>query len=322
MERDIETRLTVETKATILDEMRIIRAHLDCDEEENLRFRVSRPLTRVSKTSVTPSSGLGSDSGNSPTPSSSGGSSIEEAHALHMSRLESTLTRSIIKHSEPFSLRSLRRFSSSYHSAGLFDDCRHAFFNNDSEISVYQLGDLARKPASPGFSRVFTQQYKHGECIRNVASSKAYIIIFTNKRLLVFKINASIPIDTTSHGEWDPSGLACYESGTHLIIFLGQCQRTKTSKYKGQIIVCRYQIDSQTKKLPIFALNVPANDSPKRISFHGDSNILTCITRIRNKLLLWRLDDDLFSSSEPVEFLKNEYTAVSTESPIARADRA
>ncbi len=320
LRRNVEIRSTVETKASILEEMRVIRMHLENDEEEDLRFRVSRPLTRVNQSSVASDGTLDSDLGISSIPSDSGEPPVENIPLSHTSWRESALARSFTKSSTTFSLRS-RKFGSSYHSAALFDDCKHAIFNNDSEFSVFRLGDLTK--GSPKFSTILTQQYKHGEFIRNVASSRAFIITVTNKRLLVFKIDADkvIPVDTISHGDWDPSGLACHESETHLVAFLGQCQRNKTSRYDGQIRVYKYRIDGQVKKLPASTLNVPANDCPKRLSFGADSQILACITRIQNRILVWRLDDEFLSSQEPFEFLKNKYTAVSTQTPTGLADR-
>lgn len=309
LKREIETRSTVETKSKILEEMRLIRAHLESDEEESLRLRVSRPLTHVSR---------------KPTISSSltpGESPVGEVNTSRKLCHESPLTRSMTKNSTTYSLRSVRKFSSSYHSAGLSDDCSHALFYNDSEVSVYRLGDIRTKDTSPSFSRIFNQQYKHGEFIRNVAPSRAFIVIVTNKRLLVFKFDADTLIGTVSHGDWDPSGLACHESKTHLVVFLGQCQRNKTKKYDGQIRVSRYRIDGQATNMPVFALNMPANDCPKRITFDTESQILTCITRIQNKLSIWKLDNEFFSSVEPFEFLKNKYTAVSAQNPSSPADR-
>ena len=226
---------------------------------------------------------------------------------------ESALTRSITKDSKTFSLRSVRKFSSSYHSAGLLDDCKHALFYSDSQISVYQLGDLRTKATLPSFSKTLNRRYKHGEVIRNVASSKKLIVVVTNKRLLIFNIDADTLVDTISHGDWDPSGIACHESETHMVVLLGQCQRNTTNKYKGQIRIYRYGLDGHPKKLPIFALNLPLHDCPKRLFFDMESQILTCITRIQNRVLAWKLDDDFLTPSEPFEFLKNNYAAVSSQ---------
>ena len=279
--------------------------HLEDDDEESLRLRISQPLTRAPLI----------------IPSDPGEPEIEENNA------ENDLTRSRTKNSTTFSLRKVRKFSSSYHSAGLSGDCTYAVFNDDSEVSVFRLGDLRSTPASLGFSRVFTQKYqqrKH-ECIRGVASSRLYIVIVTNKRLLIFKIDPATPetaMDTFQHVEWDPSGLACHESETHLVVFSGQCQRNSiTSDYCGQIGVYRYRKEGQARKLPSFVLNVPANDYPKRLSFHADSRILTCITRLQNKLLIWKLNDDFLSVWGPCEFQKNDYTAVSARLATAPADR-
>ena len=309
MKRDIEFRHSVETNADIFEELRLVRVHLESDEGEGLRFRVSRPLTRTPHCSGASGSGLRDDLGTSSIPSKPGESPGEGTNAPHTSWQEDAATRSVVKNSKTFILRSIRKVSC--HSAGLFNDCKHVFFYNDSEISVYQLGDLRGESASPKDSKVFTQQYKHGEFIRHVAASQACIIIATNKRLLAFYIDGKPPIDTISHGDWDPSGLACQESDTHLVVFLGRCQRNKTNKYHGQIRVYKYRIDGQGEKLPAIILSVPGSDCPKRLSFDPASQILTCITRIQNKLLVWKLDDEFLSSLEPFEFVKNMYTAVS-----------
>ena len=312
LRRDVEARPAVETKANILEEMRLTHVQLESDEREKLRLRLTRPLTCVPQRSdsIQPR-----DYGISPIPPDRRESSpINTSHTL-----ERPLTRSNIKKSTTFSLRS-RDFSRSYHSAGLLEGCHHAYFNNDSEISVYGLGDLQKNPASPSFARVFTQQFKNRECIRSIASSLTYIIVVTNRRLLVFKVDTGTTIDTVPHGDWDPSGLACHESQTHVVVFLGQCQRNKTNKYNGQIKVYRYRIEVQAEKLPVFTLNVPAGDNPKRVSFDADSQLLTCITRIQNKLLVWRLDDHFLSSSEPFEFSKNKYPAVSARRSAAPSD--
>ena len=304
LESDIRTRFAVETRSDIREEMRFIRLHLESDEKDSLRFRITRPLLRVSG-SDTPAVPLDSED-----------PSFEESV---VSAPEVDLTRSFMKNCRVFSLRSIRKFSSSYHSAGLFDDCKHAFFNNDSEVSVYRLGDLRCNPALPKFSKVFTQKYKNRECIRNVTSSQSCIIIATNKRLLSFNLDAEAPIDTIPHGVWDPSGLACYESETHWVVFFGQSQRNKSNKYNGQISVYTYKKGAQADGLSVLVLELPANDCPKRVSFHTDSHILTCITRLENKVLVWKLDDDFSSSSEPFEYLRNKYTQETGETGVTSA---
>ena len=314
LRKDVEARPAVETKADILEEMRLIQLQFESDEREKLRLEVARPLTCVPQRSAAPNSIQPRNLGISTIPSDRGESTPIDTPRTFP--LERALTRSDIRKSTTFSLRS-RGFSSSYHSAGLFGDCHHAFFNNDSEVSVYRLGDLQTNPTSPNFARVFTQRFKSQEAIRCVASSLAYIIVVTNKRLLVFKIDKETPIDAIPHGDWDPSGLACHESETKMVVFLGQCQRNTLNEFNGQIKVYRYQTKGQANKLPAFTLNVPASDNPKRVSFDTDSQVLTCITRVQNKLLVWKLNHEFSSPSEPFGFLKNKYPAVSTRSSAA-----
>ena len=144
-------------------------------------------------------------------------------------------------------------------------------------------------------------------------------MIVTNKRLQVFSIAGKL-IGTASHDKWDPSGLACHESETHLVVFLGQVQRGMSNEYIGRIRVLRYRKQSQDEGLPVITLNVLANDCPKRLSFDAESRILTCVTRARNKVLVWKLNDEFFSSS-PFEFMKNNYTAVSAQGLTVPTDR-
>ena len=296
MAKDVSTRVSVEIKATVLKEMGLIKERLNSDEDNGLRFVVSRPLERVS------------GSGTPIRPPEPGGPLTEG------SILENNLPSSLINTCRKYSLRSTKKFSSSYTSAGLFSDCRHAFFANDGEVSVYKLADLpGRRPISPTFHRVFTQNYKHGERIMYVASSRSGIVISTNRSLSVFDVDAGASIGTTSHEDWDPSGLACHETETRLVAFSGQRQRNQSNKYNGQIRVCMYS-KGQTERPPV-CLRVPANDYPKSLSYHADSRMLTCITRLQNKLLVWKLDDDFSESSsllKPFEFLKNNSTVVST----------
>ena len=279
--------------------------HLGNYEGEGLRLQMAQPLTPVSPITS-------SDSGTPP---------IEERAE---STMEGALTRSIIKISKSYSLRSVRKFGNSYTSAGLFEDCKHAFFYNDSKISVYKLGDLRLQPDSPKLSWISTQTYKHGERIRSVGSSKSGLVVVTNDRQLTFNIQAEaaeVPVGTSSHGDWDPSGVACHETETQWVVFLGQCQRNESNGYNGQIKVYRYRKDGQAEGLPSTILKIPTNDCPKKVFFHAGSQILICITRIQNKLLMWKLHGDFSSTPEPFDLFQNGYTAVGARRPIVHADR-
>ena len=299
---DVSIRVSGDIKATVLEEMRFIKEHLHRDEGQGLRFQVSRPLKRVS--------GLG-------TPIKPPEPGVPLTKEIDLSRPEDTLPRSLINRCRNYSLRSVDKFSKSYTSAGLFADCRHAFFNNDGEVSVYKLENLPERLIRPTFFKIFTQSYKHGERIMDVASSRSGIVIATNRSLSVFDLDADVSIGITSYEGWDPSGLACHETKTHLVAFSGQRQRNKNTKYNGQIRICMYRKGGETERPPV-CLEVPANDYPKSRSYHADSRMLTCITRLQNKLLVWKLDDEFSSSLKPFEFFKNNYTVVSTRHSLHR----
>lgn len=55
-------------------------------------------------------------------------------------------------------------------------------------------------------------------------------------------------------------------------------------------------------------------DRPKRVKVY--KRIAVCVTTIQNKLLVWRVDDNLYAEEEPFEFVKNRYSLVSTLSTV------
>ena len=205
----------------------------------------------------------------------------------------------------------------SYHSSGVSIDCNHAFFYNDTEISVYDLRELETNLKSPSLVK-FKKHFKN-EGIRNVALSQTFLLVATSKYMLTIDITKDLVIDTIEHTDWDPSGLASYETDTYLVVLLGQCQCNPVRKVKGQIKVYKYKIDGRPARLSVGStISLPDYDSPKRLCIDADAQIVTCVTKIQNKILVWKMDDEFATCGGPFEFLKNRSTPVRVQSTAPR----
>lgn len=314
MGREIETRSLTEARETVLQEIQIIRSHLDQDEEYSLRLCTDQPITRKGESLCMMGTEIDGISDLS-TPESSPdfrNSTYISPGPSRTSWQEQPLMRSKFKASAIFSVQIPRKIlGNSFHSAGLSGDCEQAFFYNDSEVSVFRLGNITTHTTFLNFPKTLTKPYKDGERIRNVALSCRFFIIVTNKRLLIIRVNDDALTEAIPHDGWDPSGLSCHESVTHLVILLGQCQRDKTGKHQSQIKVSSYVIGGQFQRTSTSTVQIPAHDYPNRLSLDLDGQVITCITRIQNKVLVWRLDEQFKPSASPFEFSKNRYTTVS-----------
>ena len=322
----------VEAITNILEAAKIIRAQLDSDEAAGLRFCISAPLTGLDQidrqnASSTPSlEGLGLTDIDLITscPHVEGAASASFSQSSRSSQLswqEDDLSKSSAQESRafaiPFPRSGIRRTTHQPHSAGLSDDCKYAYFYNDTEIAVFSLGALkSRLSAKPDFPRRFYHQYKD-ECIFHVALSVRILIIITNRRLIAVEVREATNyshIDSTSHeAGWDPSGLACYEISGHLIILLGQCRGNQRRGFQGHIKVFKCMINHRTRLNYCFTIPLPDQDWPKILCYEAEKNIVICVTGIQNNVLAWNVDSDLTQSVKIMNFHQNTYSAVSDQ---------
>lgn len=238
---------------------------------------------------------------------------------------ENDLPRSRVQKSQTFKINfpksGIRKSTHQPHSAGLLEDCRYALFYNDTEISLFDLGDLQKNPIpTPAFPRTFNKQYKD-ECVFNVALSARILFVVTNRRMITIDITKELKdseIDSTSYGaDWDPSGLACYESSGQIVVLLGQCRGNQKRGFQGQVKVFKCKVDSRAKLKYCSTISLLDPDWPKILCHEAKENILTCVTGIQNKLLAWKLEDDLSGSTEILNFQKNKYAAVSANPHVS-----
>jgi len=229
---------------------------------------------------------------------------------------EPELDISTLKNSRSFAVclprNGIRR--TSYNSAGFSEDCRHAFFYNNSEISVFHLGDLGGySTASPPFPRVFIKQVK-GEHILNVVLAHRFLLIVTNKRLLTVDITMDerkSEMVTSPHQDWDPSGLACHEDETHMVIILGQRKFNHKNGHIGRLKVIKRKINSNTRVLSYSTVDVPGHDFPKKLGYDPKTQLITCITKLRNKVIVWELNEEFIVRREPFEHINDRHIEVS-----------
>lgn len=197
------------------------------------------------------------------------------------------------------------RFGPSFRSAGLSSDCKHVFLHSDKEICVVNIESLAVPYVCPLSPKV------KGDAIHSAALSERFLVTLTRKNMTIFHIATAIEIDAVPHGNWIPSGLVIREKGVYLVIALGLYQAHPANRYEGQIKLLKYTIgrgleaSSSTLVLPL-----PDSDCPGRICLGAELTMLSCTTRLQNKILVWKLQANLDVAEELFDFVKNRYTPV------------
>ena len=144
-----------------------------------------------------------------------------------------------------------------------------------------------------------------------MALSKSFLVIVTSSRLLISRTTSATLVDARAHGEWESSALAIYERGVYLVIILGRHRRYSTGQIKGQIVIFKYMIGRGLERSSTaFNLALPESDFPKHLVLSADDGLLSCVTGIHNKVLVWTLDEQFTPSEEFFAFSKDRYTQV------------
>lgn len=316
----LEAHCQISLQETVTREISVIGELLDNDERAALRVSYVEPVIRPSShvdhielgeqidlfNRVTTSPVLGPE----PSPEDAIVSSNFQESALSNSRVKATRLFSI-----SFARSGIFGTRTSYECAGLSDNCRFAFFYNENKVSVFHLPDLTVQftevilPRESGPGKDFIYE----EPIFDVVMSQRYLVVITSQCMRIINIRSTHELESVPHAEWEPTRVACYESETHLMIALGQGQGNSLESSKGRIVCYKYKIDSGSGKLSMCPiLTLLSQDRPKRVSLDADGKIVTCVTTIRNKLLVWDLDEDPSALGKPFEFIKNHYSLVST----------
>ena len=322
--QDIRTRIRSTSrpalKKTLLDEVSAIHDILNDDEEANSRLNTSQLLARdirlPSHDTTPPNELLEHSMPRVPTVSSDPSPSIHTTEIdwrepdLSTSKVRSTWSFSLSLHqAKPFGGRA------SFDFAGLSNDCQYAYLYHQNRVSVFYLTDLRAQSTETAFIRILDigRDLRNGELVFNVVMSGSFLVIITSLFVRVINVRNNYELELISHGEWEPSGVACSENETRLVIALGQGQGSSLESSKGQIVFFKYEPGTRSRKIsPCSTIKLPARNRPKRISLDADRRILTCITTIQNRLLVWHLNENFSTAGEPFDFVKNHYRVVST----------
>ena len=203
----------------------------------------------------------------------------------------------------------------SYDFTGLSSNCQYAYLYHTNRVSVFDLADPRAQCTDTALPRilVFDRDFTNTEPVFDVIMSEGFLIIITCQFVRVINVRDDYELEASRYGEWEPSGVACFENETNLKVALGQGQGNSLKSLKGQIVLFKYEMGTRPRKLSLCStIKLPTGNRPKRISLDADVGILTCVTTIQNKIFVWYLEADFSTSGEPFDFLKNHYRVVGT----------
>ncbi|KAL8738320.1 MAG: hypothetical protein Q9181_000863 [Wetmoreana brouardii] len=177
-------------------------------------------------------------------------------------------------------------FHRQYTHAGLSLDCQLVFFYHSTKICVYRANTGGQ--SEPLLKRKF-ENYAE---ITEVSLSSSILAVSTRQRLELYRIRSHHPglqpMKVLPHGDWDPSGVAIYEGQSQVLVAIGHRRETQESR-KGRIVLHRIDLpcDNATQMNAVAEYMLPMQDVPKSLSFDLKGKYLTCITKIRNAILVW-----------------------------------
>lgn len=159
----------------------------------------------------------------------------------------------------------------------------------------------------------YTKNFK-GECIINARITHKYLMVVTSTRLFTVDFTRgkrALELNVTTDRDWDPSGLMCHEDHGYVVIILGQRKCIDESGcYIGRLEIIRRRIGSSTRLLP-HHICIPGYDFPKKLGYDPNDQLITCITKLENKVIVWKINDGFEAMVAPFEYVHDRYTEVS-----------
>lgn len=193
--------------------------------------------------------------------------------------------------------------------AGLSSDCRLSFFHKPTVVCVYPT--LGHGQGGPTKEPIFERRFHGGDEVLEASLSKSLLAVSTPRRLLLFGIGARFSSNAQAeilHGDWDPTSVALHEEPSNSLVAVGHRRRTKGQR-EGQVVLYDVMVspDGCIRVDLAQVYQLPMQDQPKTLLFHGDGETLICITSIRNSVLVWKP-----SESAPVVITRHKHTQVMT----------
>lgn len=191
-------------------------------------------------------------------------------------------------------MKSSGLFHKGYSQAGLSSACTKVYFQNTVKVSVYPVNARSEGVSASGWPLEW--KYDKENLVVNVSLSEMVVAISTRKALELRLLRSS-PANPQrpriiSHEDWDSSGLTIYEHGSEVLIAIGYRRETGTSR-KGHVIIYRSKICSNGLERETIAhsFDIPRKDFPKCLQFDDQGEQLSCVTAIRNSVLIWHLGE-------------------------------
>lgn len=209
--------------------------------------------------------------------------------------------------------------SNDCYSAGLSPNCGLAYFLREKDILIYSLSDypkvterniiLKRTPS-------IDEDYKD---TRAVLTNRFLAVLSRGRshRLSIYEHGSQkaqgVDIGSEVFDMWYPTCISMFEASNRTWVAIGG-----HSNREGRIRL--YRIENSHGKLSLrkhdaqFETSQPnalSNDWPKVINFGPDGRRLVCVTKNKNKVLVWFLSDNARPRQAPFAIMKS-YEAVSS----------
>lgn len=174
--------------------------------------------------------------------------------------------------------------------AGLSPDCNMAFFQNDTTVCLYPVTN--GRQGVPSKDPILEQKFGKNNHVVNVSLSNSLVAVSTRTRLELSWISPQSPEPRTEipHGDWEPSGLAVHEERSEVFVAIGYHRQLKGSR-EGLVTLYDVKLPAAIRATTTRKYKLPMGDFPRSLLFDSHGESLTCITEIRNLILVWKLAD-------------------------------
>ena len=207
-----------------------------------------------------------------------------------------------------------------YRIAGMSKDCKYTFFHDEKRVTVLETSQLLESILDHAVQMPqSTYSYDEGRrkaVIERVALSGQWLAICTNQELKILQIriqpSRALEMLRSSHGEWEPTGLAICEHNAKLLCVIGQ-RKHKDASFQGRVLLfhIRQSINSGSSMPEPNKYDLPQNDFPKEVDINFDGTLILCRTELHNSVIIWELDSRPGSDQRSLKITRHPHTPVS-----------
>jgi len=209
--------------------------------------------------------------------------------------------------------------SNDCYSAGLSPDCSLAYFLREKDILIYSLSNHPKITEEDIILRRIPRSDEDYKDTRAVLTNRFLAVLSRghSNRLSIYEHGSrrapGVDVGSEVFDMWYPTCISMFEASSRTWVAIGgHCNR------KGRIRLFRIEDSHGKLRLKKHDVqfensqpNALFNDWPKVINFSPDGRRLVCVTKSKNKVLVWFLSDNARPRQAPFEIMKS-YEAVST----------